>query len=325
MWGLKKQWTATVPDAKVPELVDTVSKVSVKATGVEGMPAGIQVTVTGTAADGKKVTETYGDYYGGAEGKNNDPFTMKAYMAFDRPAKQKVFLKPDVIKYVANPEPKVLYLRGLWTDCFRVDDAIKATFPTAKITDGWLDQSPVGYAVSYFPADYPSLLSFDLIILGNLPAAPLDLIGQEMLKDYVEAGGNLLILGGDQAFGQAGFANKGLIAQIPVDLGGGYNWRRIQGGQLQTAAAHPVTEGVSFAASNCVLYSHICKPKPEAVVAVKAGDSPILVLATNPKGGRIACVLATPFGVAPAGQRAFWDAPAWKTLMGNTVKWLVKH
>ena len=92
VWGLKKSWTATVPDAKFAELTDAAQKATVTATGVEAMPAGIQVTVTGTAPDGTQVTETTAITYGGAEGKNNDPFTMKPYLAFERPVKQKVFL-----------------------------------------------------------------------------------------------------------------------------------------------------------------------------------------------------------------------------------------
>jgi uncharacterized membrane protein len=324
--GLKTAWAATVPEAKFAELTDAVQKVTVKATGVEAMPAGILVTVTGTAPDGTKVTEKYGDYYGGAEGKNNDPFSMKPYLAFDRPAKQKVYLKPDVIQYVPNKEPKILYLRGMWHEFFRAEEAIKAAFPTATITDGWLDSSPVGLALSYFPGDYPSLLSYDLIILGNLPAAPLDLVGQEMLKDYVQAGGNLLLLGGDQAFGQAGFSNAGLIEALPVELGGAYNWRKIKGANaLKVAADAPATKGVAFGAKDLVLYSHLCKPKAAAMVAVKAGEEPIHILGTTPKGGRIACVLATPFREAGKGETAFWDAPAWKALMQNTTTWLIKH
>ena len=161
VWGLKKQWTATVPDAKFAELTDDAQQATVTATGVEAMPAGIQVTVTGTAPDGTQVSETYGDYYGGAEGKNNDPFSMKPYLAFDRPVKKKVFLKPDVIQYMPNAEPKVLYLRGLWTDFFRVDQAVKADVPQRhrhrRLAGFRL--AGAGYAFTYFPADYPSLMS----------------------------------------------------------------------------------------------------------------------------------------------------------------------
>lgn len=327
VWGLKTQWTAAVPDVKFAELTDAVQRAAVTATGVGAVPAGIQVTVTGTMPDGQKATETYGDYFGGAEGKNNDPFTMKPYLRFERPPKKKTYLKPDVIRWAPNPEPRVLYLRGLWTSYFRVDEALKEAFPNATILDGWLDASPVGYALTYFPADYPSLTSFDLIILGNVPAAPLDLVGQEMLKDYVEAGGNLLVLGGDQAFGQAGFTNPALIAQIPVELGGGFDWRKIAGGAtLRVVMDAPAAKGVQFGPADVVLYRHICRPKPDAAVVVKAGEHPILVTSDPGKaGGRVACVLALPFGEVEKGQVAFWDSPAWKTLMERTVRWLMKR
>jgi uncharacterized membrane protein len=147
-----------------------------------------------------------------------------------------------------------------------------------------------------------------------------------MLKDYAEAGGNLLLLGGDQAFGQARFTNEGLIKLLPVDLGGPYNWRKLAGSRaLKAAADVPATRGVAFGAKDSVFYSHLCAPKPGATVAVTAGDRPILVLGAMPKGGRVASVLATPFGKAEAGETAFWDAPAWATLMQNTVRWLVRH
>ena len=322
-WGLKKPWTAKVEEAKFAELKDDAQSAVVKATGVGAMPAGIEVTLTGTTPDGKTATEKYGDYFGGAEGKNNDPFTMKPYLAFDRPAKKKVFLKPDKIEYVANSNPKVLYLRGLWTRFFRVDEAVKAALPKATVTDGWLDASPVGLTFTFFPADYPTLMSNDLIVLGNMPAAPLGLVGQEMLKDYIAAGGNVLILGGDQAFGQAGFVNKRLIRQVPLDMGGAYNWRKIPGGgALKVAGKHAITEGVRFGDRDVVLYSHLCKPKEGASVLVTAGDRPIVVASPTAKGGKIVCVLATPFGEANKGQTAFWDAAAWSKLMQNTVKWL---
>ncbi len=324
VWGLKKPWELKMPDAKFANLTDAAQAAAVKAPGAGAMPAGIQVTLTGTAPDGKTITETYGDYYGGAEGKNNDPFTMKPYLAFERPPKRKVYLKPDVVEYKANAEPKILYLKGLWTNLFRVEEAVKAGLPTAKVADGWLDASPVGLTVTSFPADYPSLTSNDLYILGNMPAAPFGLVGQEMLKDYLAAGGNMLILGGDQAFGQADFSNNEFLDMLPVEVGGHYNWRKIEGGALKISdGSNPVAQGVSFGSSDKVFYSHLCKPKTDAKVVVTAGDRPILVLGTTPKGGRIACVLATTFGEPGAGDKAFWDSPAWQRLMQNTVQWLV--
>jgi uncharacterized membrane protein len=325
VWGLKQTWTAVTPEVRFPELTEAVQSATVYPDGVGGMPAGVSVTVTGTDDHNNLVTEQYGNYFGGEYGANIEMRDGKPILIFPRPPKQKVYLKPDVIRYTPHARARVLFLRGFASRFFRVDEAIHAAFPDAEIVDGWLDQSPVGLLLSYFPADYDDLLSYDLIVLGNLPAQPLDLIGQEMLTDYVKAGGNLLLLGGDQAFGQADFTNAGLIAQLPVQLGGKYNWRKIPGGgALRVTAESPVTKEVTFTGKEMVYYSHLCTPKANAVTVVSAGDRPILVLNAAPDTGRVACVLATPFGEAAQGETAFWDAPAWQTLMSNTVRWLIR-
>ena len=322
--GLRQPWTATVPEATFPALTDAVQAATVRATGVEGMPAVLTVRVTGVGEDGAPVTETYQDYVGGDYGANIDLRSGNPLLILPRPAKAKVFLKPDVIAYTPHNPPRVLYLRGLYNKFFRVDEAVKARFPDAKIVDGWLDSSPVGLLLSYFPVDYTELMSYDLIVLGNIPAQPLDLLGQEMLADYLHAGGNVLVLGGDRAYGQAGFTNQRLLAQLPVEMGGKYNWQPLPHGALH-ATDSPVTHGITFGAKEMVYYSHLCTPKKDATVAVTAGDRPILVLGTTPQGGHVACVLATPLGEAPAGETAFWDAQEWNALMQNMVMWLVKH
>lgn len=324
VWGLHQDWKATVPDVKFHDLTEEVESITVRASGVESMPAAIEVTVTGTAPDGTAVSETYSDYFGGDYGRNIEMRDMKPLIVFPRPPKQKHYLKPDVIKYTPNAKPRVLFFRGLWSRIAGADAAIKAAFPDATVVDSWLDQSPVGLLYSYFPADYPELLSYDLIILGNAPVKPMDLIGQEMLKDYLAAGGNLLVLGGDQAYGNGHFTNPELIAQLPVELGSKFNWRQLANGTLK-ATDSPVTHGVTFVAKDMVYYHHLCTVKPGAVTAVTAGDQPLLVLGATTGGGRVACVLAAPFGEAPAGETAYWDAPAWKQVMLNTVGWLIKR
>ena len=322
-WGLKTDWKVEA-ETKLAKLDESVAVLPVKLTGTGAMPVGIEVTVTGTTPDGKTASATYSDYYGGIIGVNNDPFSMQPFLKFERPPKQKVYLKPDVIAYTPNAKPRILYLRGIWHQQFRIDEALKAQFPDAEVKSGWLRASPVGLGFSYFPADYPSLMSYDLIVLANIPGEPLDLVGQEMLADYLQAGGNALLLGGDRAYGQGHFTNTNLLAAMPIDFGGAYNWRKLANGALK-AVDSPVTKGVTFGAKDMVYYSHLCTPKKGATVAVTAGDRPILVLGSTPKGGHVACVLATPFGDAPAGETAFWDAPAWNTLMQNTVNWLVKR
>ena len=320
--GLKADWQATVPEAKLEVIDESVQKLSVKATGVGVMPAGIEVTVTGTGPDGAPVTVVYGDYYGGSAGKNNDPFTMEAYLEFKRPPKVKVYLKPEDLTVKHNPEPRLLYMRGVWTEFFRLDEGFADAFPKGERTDGWLDTSPVGVNYSYFPADYGELLAFDVIALGNVPVVGLADLGQEMLTDYVKGGGGLLVLGGDQSYGQSGFSHEGLKGLMPVEIGDPFDWRKVPGGApLAVAGRHPITQGVEFGGQDVVLYRHIIAPKADAAVLVTAGGQPILI-AAQVGAGRIACVLAAPFGEAPEGKTAFWDSAAWRRLMANTVRWL---
>lgn len=324
-WGLKEKWQVET-EGKVTAVDETVAVLPAKLTGSGAMPIGIEVTVAGTGADGKPVQVKYADYYGGIIGVNNDPFSMQPWLKFDRPPKQKVFLKPDVIAYKPNAKPRVLFLRGIWSEVFKADEALKAAFPDVTVDTGWLRASPVGLGLSMFPADYPSLLSYDLIVLGNIPAQPLDLVGQEMLADYLQAGGNVLLLGGDRAYGQGEFTNQALLAALPVEVGTFYNWRQAGADSvLKVSADVPATAGVQFGTADKVFFRHLCAPRAGATVAVKAGEAPILVLAQSPKGGRIAGVLATPFGEAAAGETAFWDSPGWQKLMQNTVAWLIRH
>jgi uncharacterized membrane protein len=323
---LRQPWTAIVPDVSFPELTEAAQKATVRAEGAQGMPAGIEVTITGTTTDGKEVREVYHDYFGGDFGPNFDLRDDKPLVSFIRPPKKKVYLKPDIIAYQPHTPPRVLFLRGLYNRYFRVDEAVKTVFPDAVITDSWLDKSDVGEYFTVFPADYTELMSYDLIVLANAPMTPLGLVGEEMLKDYLLAGGNVLLLGGDEAYGQAGFQNDGLIALLPVELGSKYNWRKIPGGAaLHVAATSPLTAGVTFGPRDMLYYRQLCVPKPGMAVPVTAGGNPLLVLGSTPQGGRLACVLATPFGEATPGETAFWDVPSWRTLMGNTVRWLVRH
>jgi uncharacterized membrane protein len=231
-----------------------------------------------------------------------------------------------VIRYTPNDPPRVLFLRGLWAEWFRVEESLRNVAYNSQLKTGWLRSSPVGLGFSYWPADYPEILSFDLIVLGNVPAQPFDLVGQEMLADYVKGGGNLLILGGDRAFGQAGFENRNFLDVLPVEPGGPYNWRPVEdGGRLAGAGSHAILEGVAFAGIERVFYSHLSKPRDGAVVVATVGSRPFLVVGETAEGGRIACVLGTPFGEAGNGEAAFWDAPAYVRLMQNTIKWLLRR
>jgi uncharacterized membrane protein len=324
--GLREKWVVESEEINFGEIDERIQKKEVVLRNLGDLPYEIEVLAKGITEEGEEFEEKYGDYYGGKFGKNLDPFTMVPYLKYEKPKKRKVFLKPDVIKYEPNKIPRILFLRGMWSEFFKCEDAIKNLWPDAEIVYGWLDSSPVGLSLSYFPPDYDSLLKFDLIILGNVPAEPIGLVGEEMIKDYIIAGGNLLILGGDQSFGQAGFTNEELINLIPVEMGGKFNWNKIEDkGILKVASPHEILNGINFSSENpVVFYSHKCKPKKDSEVLIKADDRPIVVINKKSSYGDIACILATPFGESKSKETPFWESKTWVKFLCNLLKYMIE-
>ena len=325
LYGLKEKWETKIDELNFGELEEKVKKGNVTVKNIGNMPCGMEVTFTGKREDGTQIIETFGEFYGGKEGKNLDMITMEPYLKFERPKKKKVFLKPDIIKYVPNKIPKVLFIKGLWSEFFKIEEGIKKVFPDAIIEESFLDNSPVGLSISYFPVDYDSLLSYDMIIIGNVPAEPIGLIGEEMIKDYVLAGGNLILLGGDQSFGQAAWSNQELLNLLPVEVGSYFNWNRIKGNNLLKIAdsSHPITKNIRLTPSY-VFYSHICTPKPNGKVILKTEERPIIVVSETKNKGKIICILATPFGKKENGKIPFWESDSWIDIIANIIKWTLQ-
>lgn len=323
IYGKDNSWSQVLPEIKLDELKDKVVKKTLKVKNIPSFPVWFEVKITAETEKGQIINETFYEYFGGTAGKNLNPYTMKPYFSVPKPKKQKVFLKPDVIKYTPNPEPKILFLKGLWWEFFKVEEAIKNKFPSATIVDGWLDSSSVGLSLTYFPPDYDTLTDFDLIILGNIPMEPVGLFGEEMIKDYLKAGGKLLILGGDQSFGQANFSNEELISLIPVEMDGKYNWRKIKNGKLILEKSS-IIKNIKFK-NEWVFYAHKCKPKPGSSIIVKTkGNNPIVVIKKLKSNGKIACILALPFGESKRGETGFWESSEWVNFMENLISWLLK-
>ncbi|KPK65296.1 MAG: hypothetical protein AMK73_03325 [Planctomycetes bacterium SM23_32] len=67
------------------------------------------------------------------------------------------------------------------------------------------------------PEDYEK---FDVVILGDIAREEFTGVQLEYLKEFVNAGGALLALGGYHAFGAGGYADSALADVLPVTMGG---------------------------------------------------------------------------------------------------------
>ncbi|NOX58928.1 MAG: VWA domain-containing protein [Planctomycetes bacterium] len=69
------------------------------------------------------------------------------------------------------------------------------------------------------PEDLSDLLSFDALILSNVPADHLSMRQMKMIRSYVqEFGGGFLMLGGDESFGLGGYYNTPIEEILPVSM-----------------------------------------------------------------------------------------------------------
>ena len=68
-----------------------------------------------------------------------------------------------------------------------------------------------------------------------------------------------------------------------------------------------------------MLWQHVLKAKPGAVVHVSAAGNPVVVTGTYGKG-KVAIITAAPLGEAPSESLAFWEWPQWPELMTTVLK-----
>lgn len=81
-----------------------------------------------------------------------------------------------------------------------------------------MEKAALGETVGNFPGSDEELLTYNVIILGNVSGALLGELGQEMLADYVAAGGGLLLLAGARTYGQANFTNQRFLDLLPASF-----------------------------------------------------------------------------------------------------------
>ena len=229
-----------------------------------------------------------------------------------RPKKVKTFLKPDRWTRPNNKHPRVLLVYGLWTQHYRVEEAVKALDPKAdiKVCEGW----------DNFPPTYDELLRYDLVVLSNMPAGPD--YANEMVADFARHGGGLLVLGGMKTYGAGGWCDTALAEVVPVTIGTPYDLQRAKANVAPGAVGnHPTTRDVVWPTSARFFWVHQTPPKPGATVALQAGTQPILVV-TRCAEGRVAAVLGTCHGEPAPGQTEAWTTRAWTQLVTQTLRWL---
>jgi len=175
-----------------------------------------------------------------------------------------------------------------------------------------------------YPGTLAGLSRYDTVVLINVDASWLPLQQRIAMRDFVKAGGGLLVLGGNYSLGQGQFAGTFLEDILPITVA---EAKDVQPAAKPLPLSKPANSladslpGEMWKAPGYLYWRHVVKPKPGAKVELLAGTEPVLFSAAAGKG-RVAVFTGTVLGEATGHEQPFWQWDGWIGMMGNTLGWL---
>ena len=311
----------TEKDFKVKELGDKIQRYTVKFDSEK------EVILRGTIT-GKGINQVFEYNYLDEESEFNRRYnyaqvgqgaaalagSKELSYSMKQPVKVKHFDKPDFSKIpkFKNTDKKIFVMFGMFTDHLKIYE----TFRHEKNTKlEWSNAHPLG--MSTFPAQYENLFTYRAMFMCNVNFKSIGYQSTEMLKDYVEHGGTLIITGGFYAYGNGAFTGTGFEKIVPFENMKPFDFTWAGKGKnliLRKKTNDPLLKGVDFSKQPQVQWYHDVKLKKGAVVLAELSNGkPGIVKYKYGKGTVIACTI-TPFGT-PENPWWLWDG--WFTFMKN--------
>lgn len=202
---------------------------------------------------------------------------------------------------------KVLWVRGLYDDLYRIDKAAERAFAKPDLTRAYQRRG--------LPMTAAELATYGTVIMPNVPVSgdvsSLHLKARKACVDWVKAGGHLVLLGGSVGLGQGGMQGGFFEDILPCEI-------------LQQADISKLPEGAMVKNANgaeigSIHYAHTTKVKDVAQVYATTGALPLMM--TIPAGkGRCTVFAGTVLGAKAKAPDAFWNSAGWVKLLGDAIK-----
>lgn len=193
-------------------------------------------------------------------------------------------MRPFIID-VADPENRVLYLEGhprwefrflkramLSEPMFRLNAFVKGT-GDAFIS---FEEDSAMARLDLPTLDHAELGNYKVLILGNLPGNALEAENYRAVRDFVDNGGGLLLLGGNQAFASDGWRDAPFLRDLlPVrfESGGNFVEARLPVELTHVGRSHPALRQLPYQAGGLPPILSLWRP-------VRVGDFGSALLAT---------------------------------------------
>ena len=221
--------------------------------------------------------------------------------------------------------PRVLLLSGPFGYAWRVKPIAESAWgPGSADCGGYIWKYWIGHSVSFFPATMDELLTYDVVVLADIPQDPLTPEKRQMLADFVKRGGGLLVLGGPYAYGAAAWNGSPLESLLPVATNRVFDLQPAtapaplaltSGGKKHLGRVRPPL-GV-------VPWRNEALPRPGSEIWAMSGSAPFAVFGKAGEG-RVVAILGAAVGEAPAGQTAFYDSPGWPAFLERLLVFLAR-
>ena len=222
--------------------------------------------------------------------------------------------------------PRLLELRGLFHQHFRIPEAATGAvlwrFAVRILPPRW-----PGSSLSYVPVSFEEMFENDLVVMNDVDASCLTDFGLESVREFVKAGGSLLVCGGPYAFGAGGYQDSQLADLLPVVMGDqNFDIKAAKPpAVLKTAATARVLKGTPFKAKAYCYWFQEMKPRPEAWIELMAGDTPFLICGRYGKG-KVVVVAGTSAATHRKRSRASGRRMnGWTRSHGLSIGWCSKN
>jgi len=211
---------------------------------------------------------------------------------------------------------RAVVFRGVSFQRLRVSEIVKRL----GATDLAVFTMQIGLSLSaenrFFLDRMPSVLSPErptLILLADLPLGPNRAVPPfllEKIRDDVQRGATLLILGGPFTLGKGCFRGTCLEDILPVELGGPWELVRAPRPRPLRAAEPSLSTLLDDPNPPVVFYYHQVQPRQGARIIAYAGHGPVMFERSYGRG-RVVVFGGAPLGTSTEQRRGFWQWPRW--------------
>jgi hypothetical protein len=207
--------------------------------------------------------------------------------------------KPEGLRTPEGKSPKkILHVRGQYWQLYNVEGQFKEST-----------------GVYGLPEKYEDLYNYDAVVIsGTSPQAKLEV--RQMLNDFVNDGGRLVVLGGPWSLGKGNFPGTMLEKILPFEILKAKRTKEII--PCDPPLLLGTKPGTPYDDKPTLFWRHQVPLKQGAEVLAYAGDIPVAASSNSGKGS-VAVFAGTVLGEEKNGELPFWKSKFWPILLNRMV------